>query len=1014
MTNTSRTLRHAVRFTLAGLATTVGGPLALAQTAPAASTAPAPSVQEVVVTGSRIQQAPNDVSISPVTSVTSVEIQQSGLLRTEDLLNSLPQVTAEFSSGMSISSNGTATVSLRDLGSQRTLVLINGRRMNPGAGLGTAAQPDIDQIPADLIERVDVLTGGASAVYGADAVAGVVNFVLNTHYDGVKLDANYGFYNHSNNNSTDLGYLSAFGAPTPPGTVDTAQQKDVSFVAGSNFADGKGNATVYFTYLNAGSAVGYQFDYAGCTLNTPSTIPGLATGHLACGGSGTSGHGQFLMLGNVIPPGKTTPVVSTIVDRAVDPSTGAFRPYNPAVDDYNYGALSYFQRPAERYTAGAFLNYEINDHVDAYSEFMFSRNTSQAQYGPSGDFFQLATISCADPLLTAQEVSVLCNPTTKASNQAAYGLTGNQISLYIARRNVEGGGRQDNYSSDSFREVLGLKGKIDSVWSYDVYGQVGVSQLEDIEGNFVGTPQITNALNVVTNPANGQPVCQSVLSGTDTTCVPYNIWKPNSITAQQLAYLTVPSTYTNKAIEYIASGSVTGDLGKYGLQVPTAASGVVVNVGAEYREEEYQFAPDYIFANGFEGGGDGIEHAILGEFHVGEAFTEIHVPLVDEKPGFYQLSAEGGYRYSSYTEGFDTNTFKLGLEWAPIQDVRIRGSYNRAIRAPSIDELFAPVTVGAGGVADPCWGANPSLTLAQCELTHVTPGQYGHITVNAAAQINTAAGGNTGLTPEIADTYAFGFVIQPQALPNFSMSVDYYDIKIKNTITELASTTVLDGCATTGDPTLCGLIHRGPSGSLWLSTSDYVSTTEQNIGDVATKGIDVKVHYRWDVGAMGKLTFDLNGTHVESLTTQPLPGGGSFDCAGYWGATCGAPLPSWRHNFSTNWLTPWAGLDVTLKWRYIGGSDVDASSTNPQLAGAYFPGTAHIGSYSYFDLSASMPLTSGVSMRIGVNNIADKDPPLVPNGTFSNCPNTTCNDNTWVGTYDTLGRYLYAHISAKF
>ena len=222
MTNSSRTLRHAVRFTLAASAMAAGAPAAYAQTAPAAAAA-SPSVQEVVVTGSRIQQSPNDISISPVTSVTAVDIQQTGLTRVEDLLNNLPQVVAEQGSGLAISSNGTATISLRGLGSNRTLVLVNGRRLNPGGGIGLnfGSVPDINQIPADLLERADVLTGGASAVYGADAVAGVVNFVLNTHYQGVKLDANYSFYNHKNDSAQYLGYLDAAGDPRPPSTVNT-------------------------------------------------------------------------------------------------------------------------------------------------------------------------------------------------------------------------------------------------------------------------------------------------------------------------------------------------------------------------------------------------------------------------------------------------------------------------------------------------------------------------------------------------------------------------------------------------------------------------------------------------------------------------------------------------------------------------------------------------------------------------------------------------------------------------
>jgi outer membrane receptor protein involved in Fe transport len=898
------------------------------------------------------------------------------------------------------------------------LVLVDGVRMNPGGagGIsgGNANAADVSQIPASLIERIDVLTGGASAVYGADAVAGVVNFVLNTHYEGVKVDADYGFNQHYNNNQTDLADLAAFGAAAPPSEVNTGQNKELSILAGANFADGKGNATAYFTYNNSSAAVGYQFDHAGCTLIGGAT----PNSPIVCGGSGTSAHGHVLEFGAV--GGHST----TIIDDAIDPKTGQLRGFNGS-DLYNYGALSYFQRPDERYTAGAFLHYDVNDYASVYMQTMFARNTSTAQYGPSGDFYGEQVISCTDPLLTGQELGVLCNPTTLAENKAAYPNTpANSFTAYIARRNVEGGGRQDNYTSDSIFQTVGVRGAFADAWSYDAYAKVGITQFGDIENNFLGTPQMANALNVIPNPAvggvagvpTGAPVCAAALpGGTAPTCVPWNIWVPGGVTPAQLAYLTVPSTWSTTATEYIVSDSVTGDLGKYGIKIPTAKDGVSINVGSEYREEKFDFSPDYIFANGLTGGG-APSQAIAGGFHVFEGFTEVKVPIMNEMPGAYNLSADAGYRYSSYTEGFNTNTFKIGLEWAPIQDVRVRGGFNRAVRAPNIDELFEPAVIGAGGTADPCWGTAPSLTQAQCANTGVTAAEYGHIAVNPAAQINTQVGGNSHLTPEIADTYTYGVVFQPTFIPNLVASLDFFRIVIKDTITELSSNTVIDDCALYGTASLCSLIHRGPTGSLWLNeNTNYVQATELNVGSVQTKGFDLAAHYRLDAGIVGKFTFNLSDTYTINFLTQPITGGASFDCAGYWGATCGAPLPHIRQVFTTNWaigLVP--GLDLTVKWRLIGPSKVDSESQNPQLAEPFYTSTSQIPGYNYIDLSAHYTVTSAVDVRVGVNNISDKDPPLVLNGNLSNCPNTTCNDNTWTGTYDTLGRYLYAHVSVKF
>ncbi|MDP9007575.1 MAG: TonB-dependent receptor [Pseudomonadota bacterium] len=1016
-------LQYAVRAVLAAAAASAVTP-AYSQTAPAAVNETA--LQEVVVTGSRLAQSPNDVSISPVTSLDSLDIQKTGLVRTEDLLNNLPQVVAEQSGGTSISSNGTATVSLRGLGSQRTLVLVNGTRLAPGAGLGptTTSSADINQIPADLIQRVDVLTGGASAVYGADAVAGVVNFVLNTHFEGVRVDANYGFGRHDNNNADLLGLLAKKGDPVPGSVVDAGFNKDVTFLAGSNFADGKGNATVYATYLKTSPAVGYQYDYAGCTLNTPSTLPG--PGGLSCGGSGTPATGRFAIYGKTAL-GAIAPLTPAKA-YAIDPTTGNFRPYSNATDSYNFGGLSFLQRAAERYTAGSFLNYDITDKTNVYSDFMYARNSSTANYGPSGLFtYTAAQISCANPLLTAAEVGILCTPANIAANHAAFpNVSGNNINLYVGRRAVENGPRADNYLSNAFRETLGVKGKWLDGLSYDLYGQVGINALHDSEGGFVNTTSATNALNVVTDPKTGLPTCQVVLNGTDPNCVPWNIFNKGGVTPAAISYISVPATYTITTQEFIVDGSVTADLEKFGLKLPTASSGPSVNLGAEYRSESYVFDPDFVFKNGLNSGGNGAQHPIDGGFHVSEIFTEARLPVLNDIPAAYDLSFDAGYRYSKYTSGFTTNTYKFGVEYAPIRDVRLRAGYNRAVRAPGVGDLFAPSVIGAGGTADPCWGPVIGGTggttgtiqghdFAYCARTGVTAAEWGNIATNPAAQINTSVGGNIGLKPEIADTFTYGFVTKPTFLPGLTASLDFYYIRIQDTIVSLTSNTIVNNCGSTGTAATCDLIHRGPgTGSLWFNNADFVTATEQNIGTISTKGIDLASNYSFDTG-FGKVGVALLGTRVLNFFTQPLTNGPAYNCAGYWGTTCGAPTPHWRHVLNTDWQAPWAGIDLALRWRYIGPTQSDHASQDQQLAATYFLPTSHIGGYSYLDLSLSMPIAAtGIDLRVGVNNLADKAPPIIPSGSYSECPNTSCNDNTWVGTYDTLGRYLYAHVSVKF
>ena len=1021
-THAAKNKARAVKATR--FATNTQGPILLAQTtvppppteSSSGSATPA-TLQTVVVTGSLIALSPNDVSIAPITSVSAASFTKVGAVRIEDELQNMPQFTASQNTGESIGATGTASINLYGVGQVRTLVLLNGRRMASGGG--TANVADIDQIPAALIQRVDVLTGGASSTYGADAVAGAVNFVLDTHFTGVKIDGTYSFNQHDNNDQADLTLLKNFGATLPPSEANTGANRDISIILGSDFADGKGNATGYFTFTSTSPAVGSQFDHAGCTIIGGST----QTSPMKCGGSVTMATGAFFETGLV--NGSPT----TLVADTVDSKTGLMRPYTSA-DLYNYGATSYFQRSLKRYTGGAFIHYNLNDNAQVYSETMWANIETIAQYGPSADFFSPANISCSDPLLTAQEVATLCNPTNVAANQAyaaANGITvpAGDVHLYIGRRNVEGGPRIDDYVSNSFRQVLGIQGALGDAWTYDAWAMASNSVLIFNHNNNLGRIEIQNALNVVPGP-NGQAVCASTLTGsdlpTDTGCVPWNIWTPGRVTQAQLNYLTIPSGDTFYVREYMAQATTNGDLGQYGIKLPSASSGVKVAFGLDWRGDSYEIAPTFAALYGLTSGDSPTGHE-YGNFNLWEAFTEARIPLIDHAPLMNRLEADLAYRYSSYNLGFNTNTYKLGLVWAPVDAVRFRAGYNRAVRAPNADELFQPDSIGAGGVSDPCWGSKPTLSQAQCALTGVTASEYGHIAVNPAAQINNEVGGNKSLKPETADTYTFGVVFRPSAIPDLSASIDYYDISIKNTIEELSPTSVVEACGT-GVASFCSLIHRGPNGSLWENIlTEYVVTTNQNIGKLSTKGADLNVQYGLGIGRWGRMNLALTGTWIREFITQTTPElSSAYDCAGFYGSTCAGnsalgngPIPHWRHVLTASWQTPWADLALNLRWRYIGPTQNDGLSYNPNLSpDGYYTAADHIGSYNYLDLSADMPVTKEVTATLGVNNIADKNPPLVPSGNFSACPTVGCNDNTWPGMYDTMGRYIFLHVEAKF
>ncbi|MBS0417394.1 MAG: TonB-dependent receptor [Proteobacteria bacterium] len=960
--------------------------------------APSAPLETVTVTGSRIV-VPNETSISPVTAISAEQITNTGRTRVEDVLNTLPQVFGSQNSGVSNGSNGTALVNLRNLDSKRTLVLVDGRRLGPGDPTGGFARntygADLNMIPSQLIERVDVLTGGASSTYGADAVAGVINFVMNNHFEGVKVNASYGFNQHSNHNDAADSIL-ANNTPVinTPSSVDSGFAKDVNLILGVNSPDGRGNATAYATFRTVSAVLEGPYDYSGCTLNSGVT--------LTCGGSSTTGPPtSFGRFRQAFPDGTVGPNQSLNAD-------GTLSPFG-AANNYNYGAVNYFQRPDERWTAGAFAHYEFNDHADAYSEFMFMRDNTTSQIAPSGAFYASypfgdtggLNVNCSNPFLNANELTQWCG-----------GSTAGTANLLIGRRNIEGGDRQQSLTHTDWRVVVGSRGEIVDGWKYDAYAQQGEVQFTSSFRNDLSWTNIQNALLV--ENVNGTPQCQSVINGTDPRCVPWNIFTPGGVTKAATDYLSIPLLATGTVTERVADANVTGDLGKYGVQSPLAKSGVQVNFGVEWRQEKSDFLPDYAFQNGLGAGQGGATLPIAGQYSVREGFMEARAPLVEDAAFAKSVSLETGYRYSSYSLGFKTNTYKFGVEWSPLDDIRFRGSFQRAVRVPNVGELYSPVAVGLDGVTDLCSGTTPNLTLAQCELQGVKPSQYGNsVDQNPAAQYNGLIGGNPNLKPETAITKSFGVSLTPTFLEGLRIQVDYFDIDIQNAIQNPNADFTMVLCSQTGNPELCGKIHRDPTGSLDGSPSNsYVEDLLTNIGSLQTRGVDIDSSYKLNLNAAGKLGFQLTGTYTSKYITHAQQGA-SYDCAGYFGGICGAPLPKWRSNFTTSYTTPIKGLDFAATWRFL-----DAVKDDSNAPGLSFlkntssdnPSDQRMSSRSYLDLTASYQYDK-YNLRVGVNNVLDKDPPIIG---ASVCPAGPCNGNTWPVIYDTVGRQLFMMVTAEF
>jgi iron complex outermembrane recepter protein len=919
----------------------------------------AEQIDTIVVTGSRIAIDPNLVTSAPVTQIKADEIVYRGITRVEDLVNDMPQITPELTANDSNGATGTATVDLRGLGSDRTLVLTNGHRM----GYPFMLAPDVNQVPAALIERVELLTGGASSTYGSDAVAGVVNFIMRDDFEGFQIDYQYSGYSHSNDNGGVQDEIAANGFEQAPSSVSDGSTTSINLILGVNTDDGRGNVTGYLGYRDINAIKQSERDFSACSLDTDA-------GDI-CVGSATSAEGLFAPFDGVT---YFTVEGNEFVEGL---------PY------YNFGPLNYFQRPDERFTAGVFGRYEIGEHLEGYAEAQFMGDRSLAQIEPSGVFFNNTDLSCDNPLLSAQQIQMI--------NDAGYPCgPGLSVPFYVGRRNVEGGPRFDDLRHTSYRLLGGFRGDITENWSYDAFANFSRLVYSETYNNDLSVTRIVRALDVVSDPVTGDPVCQSVVDGSDSTCVPWNVFQEGGVTQEAIDYLSLPLFSKAQLNQDQFVAFVTGDLGGVGLVSPAAEDGVKVVLGGEYRGERFDFDPDQGFQSGDGAGQGGPIPPVAGEVNVTEFFTEFHIPIAQNRTMLESLSLDLRYRYSDYSTDVTTDTYNIGGEWTPVSGLKFRGGYSRAVRAANIRELFEPQNLGLWSGTDPCGGATPQLTEAECANTGVRPGQYGSIALNPAGQYNAIFGGNTDLDPEESDSYTVGLVFTAdQWVPSLSLSVDYWSIEVTDAISFVDPETTIRQCAATADPALCDLVNRAPNGNLWVGEAGFVTSTNVNIGFIETSGFDVAANYRWDIGNWGGLSFSYRGTVLDSYDEQELPGAEVVDCAGIWGGSCGRPRPEYKHTFVTTWTSPW-NLTLVGGWRHVGSADELRTEEDVP----YFDA----GSEDYLDLAATWTpewgFGEGTTFSLGVSNALDNDPPF--NGRFSDVE-VYGNGNTIPGTWDSLG-----------
>jgi iron complex outermembrane receptor protein len=913
---------------------------------------------------------------------------------------------------------GNSYVNLRGLGSNRNIVLLDGNRLVPA---DLAGRVDLNDIPLALVSRVDSLTGAAVTTYGADAITGVVNFVTKKNFAGVD--------------------LSVGEAINQKGDGNTAR---VDLTIGGNFDEGKGNAVLSIGYQKSDPVYQGDRDFA---FNQISSFTG------GLGGSPTSVPSRF---------SGTRPIDPATGQPSVNPAVlnGGVRQINPATGQavttfalFNFNPYNLFQTPFKRYNAYASANYQVSDSIEVYTRAIYSNNTVNTILAPAGAFGTTVAINLNNPFLPAALRNQFCAfniaplpvggaaPTytprfTPAQCAAAATATGpsdpnyRTVTATLSRRSVEAGPRITDYNTQVFDLRAGVRGAINSHINWDVNGSYGQSQQIQTIGGYLRSSLIKQALLV--NGTAAAPVCNDPSNG----CVPINVFGPlGSLSPAAVSFLQANSTILTKTTLAQFRALINGDLG---FTSPAGTNPVSFALGTEYRKYTAQQVADNLSQTPGElSGTSGSTPNINGTYDVWEGFGELVAPLVEDKPLFKSLTAEGGVRYSRYTvAGAATKqsatTYKAGLSWEPVSGLKFRGNYAHAVRAPNIGELFTPVTTQLTNLGvDPCAGAAPlnNATLrAVCIAQGAPAGTIGSII--SAAQPNATTGGNINLKPEIANTYTAGVVFQPSMVRGLSLSVDYYRIRVTSTIGSLTPGDAIKACfgslgaASATDPN-CTLIRRNPlTGGLDgdASTTPGLFLATNNLGILYTNGIDANLNF---VHQFNKVKYSLNvvGNYTFHAKFKASPGSIDRECVGFYSVNCASLQP--KYQWSVRNTFTYGKVDLSLLWRHI-----DKMRYEPQQAlddgQGLFVGTApaNVGSISgkavdfnriaaanYFDLTARFDVSDNFNMTVGVANLFDKQPPII--GTNGGA---TAYDsgNTYPSTYDALGRRFSVSAHVKF
>lgn len=922
-------------------------------------------IEEVTVTGTRITN-PNLTQSSPVVSVDAETMEFRQVNFVEEFLREIPGAVPSIGAQVNNGNGGSTFVNLRGLGSNRNITLLNGVRVVPADLL---ARTNLDIIPVALLERTDVLTGGAGSAYGADAISGVINFITRRDFEGVDIRLTNAETFESDGETTRL-----------------------DLTIGGNFNDGKGNAVLSLGYTDREVVFQGDRDFG---LNNLSSISGN-------------------------PGGSSTTVPSVISVPGTGSGTLQIAPDGqslvPFYEPFNFNPFNIFQLPLEQYRAFGQANYEISDGIEWYSEMLYAQSTNTTIIAPSGTFRNVLDVPLSNPFMPAGIRNQICGFAgidQAACDAGALALDPTDpayqtVGLDFGRRFVELGTRNNERQTRVWQFKTGIHARLTDDIDFEMFYAYGESDLRSQQSGNGTRSRLQQAL-LATDPNT----CLDPSGG----CAPIDLFGPlGSISPAVGAFLDVGNGGNTFTELEQAQAFVSGDAP---FAIPTTDAPISFSIGLEYREYVGGFANDLLTQTPAEVLGNGAAAPNrAGEFDVSEVFAEFNVPILQGAEFAEELTLQLGGRLSDYSTTGVEETWKIGGTWSPVIGVQFRGNYQGVTRAPNINELFAPQVTGLNNFdTDPCAGAAP---LANADLQAICVAQgapsatIGNIIVDPAGQVNVTSGGNPDLAAENADTWTLGVVLQPESIPDLAVTLDYYYIEVTDAITTPTAGDAFAACfgpdfssgalsisgASASNPACTGIRRNPATGNLFgdVSTTFGLPLVLTNQGTLETDGWDLSVSYGFDLMNIGRLRYTMNGNYTMSSKFQASPTAVNRDCVGFYSVNCGSLQPEYMLNQRATLQTTVfdRALDVSLLWRYI-----DEMEVEPAVANTFLEGFREINAEHYFDLTLRGEIIDSLDLTVAVLNLMDNEPKVVGSNIGSTSFNT---GNVYPSTYDPLGR----------